>query len=107
MDADAIQELFQSVGPVSIRRMFGGKGIYVDGLIIACELRDELMLKGDRQAAELYEAAGSSQWTYIHARTGKAVAMPYWPIPSEAFDDPEEAAKWVRTALDAARRSAK
>ena len=105
MDNEALQDIFQSVGPVTIKRMFGGKGIYVDGMIIACELRDELMLKGDKEAAALYEAAGSKQWTYSHAKTGKAVAMPYWPMPSEAFDDPDEAAKWVRVALDAAIRS--
>lgn len=104
MDADAIQDLFQAVGPVTIKRMFGGKGIYVDGMIIACELRDELMLKGDAEAAILYEAAGSKRWTYTHNKTGKAVAMPYWPLPSDAYDDPDEAAKWVRIALEAAIR---
>lgn len=104
MDHDAIHELFQAVGPVSIKRMFGGKGIYADGLIIAIELRDELMLKGDAEAGRLYEAAGSSQWTYTHNKTGKAVSMPYWGMPSEAFDDPDEAARWVRVALDAAMR---
>ncbi|MBL0373827.1 TfoX/Sxy family protein [Rhizobium sp. KVB221] len=107
MDNDAIQELFQSIGPVTIKRMFGGKGIYVDGLIIAVELRDEAMLKGDAQAGALYEAAGSKRWTYTHNKSGKAVAMPYWPIPAEAFDDPDEAAKWVQIALEAARRSSK
>jgi DNA transformation protein len=105
MDHDDIQDLFQSVGPVAIRRMFGGKGIYLDGMIIAIYLRDELMLKGDRQAAPLYEAAGSHQWTYTNRKSGKPVSMPYWPIPSEAFDDPDEAAKWVRIAVQAAMRS--
>ena len=104
MDHDAIHELFQAVGPVTIKRMFGGKGIYVDGMIIAVELRDELMLKGDAVAAALYEEAGSSKWTYTHNKSGKPVSMPYWPIPPEAFDDPDEAAKWVRVALEAAMR---
>ena len=107
MDHDDIQDLFRSVGPVTIKRMFGGKGIYVDGMIIAIYLRDELMLKGDREAGALYEAAGSGQWTYTHKKSNKPVSMPYWPIPSEAFDDPDEAAKWVRIAVDAARRSVK
>lgn len=105
MDPDDIQDLFQSVGPVSIRRMFGGKGIYVDGMIIAVELRGELMLKGDAEAGVLYEAAGSKRWGYTHNKSGKEVLMPYWPIPSSAFDDPDEAEKWVRIALGAAVRS--
>ncbi|MDB5523240.1 MAG: competence protein TfoX [Rhizobium sp.] len=107
MDNDDIQDLFQSVGPVTIKRMFGGKGIYLDGMIIAIHLRDELMLKGDKEAGPLYEEAGSHQWTYTHNKSKKPVSMPYWPIPSEAFDDSDEAAKWVRVAVEAARRSGK
>jgi DNA transformation protein len=107
MDNDDIQELFQAVGPVTIKRMFGGKGIYCDGMIIAVWLRDELMLKGDAEAGALYDAAGSQQWTYAHSKSKRPVAMPYWPIPSEAYDDPDEAAKWVRIAFEAARRSGK
>jgi DNA transformation protein len=107
MENDDIQDLFQSVGPVTIKRLFGGKGIYVDGMIVACYLRDELMLKGDNEAAPLYEAAGSRRWTYTHNKSNKPVSMPYWPIPPEALDDPDEAAKWIRIAVEAARRSGK
>jgi DNA transformation protein len=102
-----IHELFRSVGPVSLRRMFGGMGIYADGRIIALSLRGELMLKGDAEAGRMYEEAGSRQWTYQHRVTGKTVGMPYWPLPSAAYDDPEEAEKWVRMALEAAIRLAK
>lgn len=107
MDPDDIQDLFRSVGPVDIRRMFGGKGIYVDGRIVAVYLLGELMLKGDAEAGPLYEEAGSRQWTYSHRTSGKRVAMPYWPIPTGAFDDPDEAEIWVKIALGAAIRSGK
>lgn len=107
MDPDDIRDLFRSVGPIDIRRMFGGKGIYVDGRIIAVELRGELMLKGDVEAGPLYEEAGSHRWTYLHNKSGKPVSMPYWPIPTGAFDDPDEAEKWVKIALGAAVRSGK
>jgi len=107
MDNDDIQDLFAAVGPVTIKRMFGGKGIYADGMIIALVLRGELMLKGDKEAGGLYDAAGSQQWAYTHKKSTKPVFMPYWPIPSEAYDDPDEAAKWVRVAVEAARRSGK
>ena len=70
MDADAISDLFAGLGPVSIRRMFGGKGIYFEGVIIAVELRGELMLKGDAPGAPDYESAGAKHWTYLHSRHG-------------------------------------
>ncbi len=105
MDNADIEEMFSSLGPVSIRRMFGGKGVYVDGKIVACELDGGMMLKGDAQAGPLYEAAGGRRWTYVHNKTGKDVAMPYWSVPEDAWDDPDEMAKWVRIALDAALRA--
>lgn len=58
-----IVDLFSGWGPVTIRRMFGGKGIYSDGLIIAVEIRGELMLKADEESAPIFEAVGLCQCT--------------------------------------------
>ena len=107
MDADAISDLFSGLGPVSIRRMFGGKGIYFDGVIIAVELRGELMLKGDAIVAPDYEAAGAKQWTYVHSRHGKTVAMPYWSLPDGAADSADEMTPWARKAYEAGKRAGK
>ena len=51
MDTAAIEEMFQGLGPVTIKRMFGGKGIYHLGRIVAIELRDEMLLKADEKSA--------------------------------------------------------
>ena len=58
--------------------MFGGKGIYHNGLIVAIEIRGELMLKADAESAPEFAAAGCKQWTYTGSRHGKLVSMPYW-----------------------------
>ena len=50
MDNERITELFEGLGPVSIRKLFGGKGIYFDGVIVAIVLRGELLLKADEQS---------------------------------------------------------
>jgi len=107
MDNERIAELFAGLGPVSIRRLFGGKGIYFDGVIVAIVLRGELLLKADEQSAPDFEAAGCKQWTYIGKRHGKLVAMPYWSIPDSAFDDPDEMTVWARRAYEAGRRVGK
>jgi DNA transformation protein and related proteins len=104
MDTAEIEELFAPLGPVTIRRMFGGKGIYHRGRIIAVELRDEMMLKGDALTAPDLEAAGARRWTY-QGKGGKAVAMPYWSVPDAAFDDPDEMGRWLRLAYEAALRA--
>jgi DNA transformation protein len=102
-----IADLFAGLGPVSIRRMFGGKGIYHDGVIFAIEIRGELMLKADEQSAPEFEAAGCTQWTYTGSRHGKTVAMPYWSVPEDAFDDPDEMTVWARRAYEAGLRAGK
>lgn len=107
MDADAISDLFSGLGPVTINRMFGGKGVYHNGVIVAVELRGELMLKGDKVVAPAYEAAGGRQWTYVHSRHGKTVSMPYWSLPDGAADSPDEMTPWARKAYEAGLRAAK
>ena len=51
MDNEAIADLFSGLGPIEIRRLFGGKGIYHNGVIVAIEIRGELMLKADAESA--------------------------------------------------------
>ncbi|WP_152340111.1 TfoX/Sxy family protein [Pseudorhizobium flavum] len=105
MNNDAIEEMFEPLGPVTIKRMFGGKGIYHQGLIIALELSDgELLLKADATSAAEFRAAGARQWTY-ESKKGKPAAMPYWTIPDEALDDPDILQKWLRLAYEAALRA--
>ena len=97
--------MFEVVGPVTIKRMFGGLGIYARGTIIAIETAGEIFLKADAASAPQFEADGARQWRYDGK--GKPVFMPYWTIPEDAFDDPEVMAKWVRLALEAGLRAKK
>lgn len=106
MDNAAIEDMFQTVGPVTIKRMFGGKSIYVRGVIIAIEYQDEILLKADSETAPRFAEAGCRQWVYS-GKNGKSAAMPYWSIPEDAFDDTDLMANWVRLALEAGARAAR
>ena len=104
MRQDEIEEVFAALGPVSVRRMFGGKGVYHQGLMVAVEFGGELLLKTDDISAPAFEAAGSRRWTY-QRKIGGAIAMSYWTIPADAFDDPDLMAHWSRLAFEAALRA--
>ena len=106
MEQPEIEEMFAALGRVTIRRLFGGKGIYCRGEIVAVEFRGDILLKADAVSAPEFEAAGASRWAY-EGKSGKAVNMPYWSIPEEAFDDQDKMARWVRLAYEAALRSAR
>jgi DNA transformation protein and related proteins len=106
MDNSAIEEMFQSVGPITIKRMFGGKSMYVRGIIIGIEYQDEILLKADQLTAPQFLDAGCRQWVY-EGKNGKVAAMPYWSIPEDAYDDPDVMAKWMHLALEAGMRAKK
>lgn len=96
--------MFAALGPVVVKRMFGGKGVYHGQRIVAVEVRGEMLLKGDDVTGPAFEAAGSNRWVY-EGKGGKTVAMPYWSIPPDAYDDPDVMAHWVRLAYEAALRA--
>lgn len=109
MDAEALMDLFAPLGIARVMRMFGGKGVYLDGLIVAVELSSgELLLKGDAVCAPAYEAAGGRRWIYegeTKAGAARRVAMPYWSAPDEIFDDEDALRRFGAMALEASRRA--
>ncbi len=103
MDDAAIIDMFSSLGPVTIKRMFGGKGVYHKGCIVAVEVHGEMLLKADAISAPDFEAAGARHWAY-EGKANKPIYMPYWSVPAAAFDDPDIMEFWVRLAYAAALR---
>lgn len=97
-------ELLSGLGPVSARRMFGGHGIYHDGLMIAVVVEQRPYLKADAQSRADFAAAGCEVWTY--SGKGKPIEMGYWSVPDDAMDSAEAMAPWARRAYAAALRKA-
>lgn len=101
--ADHCVELLGSVGRVQARRMFGGHGLYLDGLMFALIIEERLYLKTDAQNAASLRAAGGAPFTYDGARG--PVVTSYVGPPDEAMDSPALMAPWARSALEAALRA--
>lgn len=105
MDADAIRDAFSAFGPVQLRRMFGGHGVFRDGLMFALEADGTLFLKADEADAQAFRDAGCTQFAYH--KGDRDVAMSYWSAPLAALEDPDIMAEWARRAHATARRLAK
>jgi DNA transformation protein and related proteins len=99
----AIRDVFASLAPIRMRRMFGGTGIYADDVMFALEAYGELYLKTDAISQPAFRDAGSR--AFVYEKDGRRVAMSYWLLPEEAHDDPDAAAAWARLGLEAARRA--
>jgi DNA transformation protein len=106
---DFVTELLDAMGPVTIRKMFGGAGVYADGLMFGLIAGEVLHLKvDDALKAELAgEGSGPFIWEPQNGpRKGEKVDLGYWRLPESALDDPDEAVRWARKALAVARAKA-
>ncbi len=101
-EIDHLLELLEPIGPLRARRMFGGWGIDVDGVMFAVVIGGELGLKVDETSRAGFEAAGSRPCVY--RMRGEDLPMSYWHAPDAALDSAEAMTPWARLALDAATR---
>lgn len=85
--------------------MFGGYGIYRQGLMFALVSDDVLYLKVDDRNRPAYEEAGTGPFTYDGK--GRTVTLPYWEAPSGLFDDADAMIEWAKGAFAAALRARK
>ena len=104
MDPEAVRDVFRKFGPIGIRRMFGGQGIYRGEAMFALVAGGELYLKADGETAEMFRSLGSRPFTF-ERRDGRVTATSYWLMPESALDDPDEAAELATLALQAALRA--
>src|SRR5215467_7296456 len=105
MDREFLTDLFADFGPVTIRPMFSGFGISVDGVNFALSLRAGLYFRADEETIPRFEAEGSKPFSYQTSKRSVTVAS-YWQLPARLFDDTEELSEWARAALGAAQRAA-
>jgi DNA transformation protein len=86
------------LGAVSARKMFGGFGVFSDGVMFALvDSRGDLYYRTDERTQMAYAGDGSV----------KHSGMPYWTVPDEVLADIDRLRAWAEEALAAARRAKK
>ncbi|MCP3382931.1 TfoX/Sxy family protein [Bradyrhizobium sp. CCGUVB4N] len=104
MDREFLIDLFSSFGPVTVRKMFSGHGISVNGVNFALSLRAGLFFRADEITIPDFEAEGSKPFQYS-TRAKTVLVNSYWELPARLFDDSEDFVQWARAALAAAQRA--
>ncbi|MEQ8825981.1 MAG: TfoX/Sxy family protein [Filomicrobium sp.] len=102
---DLIKEQLTGFGPVSIRGMFGGHGVFHDGLMFALVADDTLYFKSDEETDPHFEAHGLDRFRY--EGKGRVMEMSYRRAPEDVLDDPDSMSEWARLGLAAAMRANK
>ena len=104
-DFGHIVEMFAAFGPVVVRRMFGGAGIFADGVMIGILHSGAVYLKADEAAKAAFEQEGLPPFTYA-GKDGERSLRSFWRMPERLYDEPDELARWASRALECARRGA-
>jgi DNA transformation protein len=104
-DFDHIAELFSGFGPVNVRRMFSGAGVFADGLMLALAVRGIIYLKADERTFPAFDRENCGPFTYQRKSQTRAIGS-FRRMPERLYDEPDELAQWAAQALEAARRSA-
>jgi DNA transformation protein len=98
-----IVDLFSIFGTVSVRRMFGGAGLYAEGTMFALLVDGVIYLKASDATIPAFEREGCAPFSYA-TKSGTRALISYWRMPERLYDDPDELATWAREALTVARR---
>lgn len=98
-----LHEVFHDFGTISHRRMFGGFGIYHQGLMFALVADDNLYFKSDAENRDEFLNAGCSPFRY--ESKGQLRSMAYYSAPDSCLDEPEQACYWAKLAYQAALRA--
>ena len=89
-----VHDLLSGFRDVRARAMFGGHGLYKDGVLFAILVKDRLYFKVDETNKKDYVKKGCHPFTY-RASGKKRVSMSYWEVPVEILEDREEMSRWA------------
>ena len=96
--AEQAASRMQTVGPVQIRGMFGGCGLFVAGIMFGLvDSEGTVFLRAGADNREVLEKAGAVP----HGR------MPYYSIPATVWEDSAKLAEWSQEAAQIARAAKK
>ena len=98
-----VTELLAPLGVIRAKRLFGGWGLYCDGIVFALVAQDVLFLKGDDQCRHLYEVENMAPFR-PHGPDGICIA--YFEVPGDWLEDEDLVLPFARIAFDAGLRAA-
>jgi DNA transformation protein len=92
------------IGPIQMKRMFGGMGLYIEGMMFGVIFGETLYFKADEMNRADYEAENMGPFTYAMSN-GKSGSISYYEVPERLYDDADELLDWARKAVEAMQRA--
>ncbi len=99
-----VLDLLSELEKVTYRAMFGGYGIYLNGIIFAIIADDELYFKVDQTSIDMYKKYNSEPFSYT-TKNGKKAVMSYWQVPCSVLEDDKTILEYAKAAYNASINS--
>ena len=101
---DYVVDQFSGWNNISVRRMFGGAGLYCDGVMFGLVADDIMYLKVDETNRNQFIKAGSKPF---QPYPDKPISMSYYEVPVDILENPSSLAKWAQKSLNIAIKKKK
>jgi len=98
---DSVVEHLERIAPVSAKSMFGGVGLYAQGLFFALIAEDRLYFKVDDATRPDFERLGMEPFRPF----GEETAMGYYEVPADVLEDTAQLEVWMRKAIEVAGKA--
>jgi DNA transformation protein len=100
---DYVIDQLAAWGEVTVRKMFGGAGLYRDGTMFGLIADDVAYLKVDDSNREDFVKAGASPFNPYPDKV-KTTIMSYYEIPADVIENPTVLTEWAERSLAIARK---
>lgn len=101
---DHVVEMMQTVGPVNAKKMFGGHGIFLEGLMFGLIADNDLYLKVDDKTRDDFLDRGLEPFSYY--KKDKEFKLSYYQAPEETLEQVDAMREWGNRAYEVALRAA-
>ena len=91
--AEYIVDQLLHMGNITVKQMFGGFGIYKDGIIFGIIISSELYFKTNKESEKEFACLNSEPFSYN--RGDKIIKMSYWKVPEEIIESRERLAEFA------------
>ena len=97
-----VLDQLEELGDVTAKSMFGGVGLYRDGVFFGILARDALFFKTDDRNRPDYVRAGMKSFKPYLDKPGRSAT--YYAVPLDVMESPTDLAAWARKAIAVAKK---
>jgi DNA transformation protein len=98
---DYVVDQLACIGPITAKKMFGGVGLYRDGVFFGLIAGDVLYFKVDDENRALYVSAGAKPF---QPYGDDSYSISYYVVPADVLEDFDQLRAWARGSVAAAER---